>query len=301
MKALYKLVEDFLKSNQDKKFTSKDIAIEIYNRNNKAYEQKRQNFETDEALLKQLAAEVSRDKNKLLDIEGIFIEEANTPYLFYYSKEKHKNSDESKKTTKQNNQDKIKEEELYPKLADFLKSHFNILSKRIDEKKSKNNKGKNWNKWLHPDLTGIKVLDNNWSEDIKKCYKKAGNNSLEIFSYEVKIELTVSNLRESFFQAVSNSSWANFGYLVTSEIKGNILSEIEMLSKLHGIGIIKLNIENPPESQVLFPAQHRENIDWNTTNRVTVENKDFAEFIKSVEAYYSLGRTDSRDWYSEND
>jgi hypothetical protein len=29
-----------------------------------------------------------------------------------------------------------------------------------------------------------------------------------------------SNVRECFFQAVSNSSWANFGYLVAAEIEG---------------------------------------------------------------------------------
>jgi hypothetical protein len=35
----------------------------------------------------------------------------------------------------------------------------------------------------------------------------------------MKKELNFSNLRESYFQAVSNSSWANEGYLVTAEYR----------------------------------------------------------------------------------
>jgi len=301
MKSLYELVEEFLKSEQSKKFTSKEIATKIYERNRKSYEIKRQSFSTDDLFYRQLAAEISRDKDKLMNITGIYIDESNIPYIYYYSDEKHKNSVESKRTQQKDSQEG-KELELYPKLADFLKSHFDILSKRIDDKTSKNTGGKNWNKWLHPDLVGIKILDRKWSDNIKKCYKEAGNNNLEFFSYEVKIELAPHTLRESFFQTVSNSSWANYGYLVTSQFRGNnILPEIEVLSKTHGIGIIQLNIENPPESKVLFPARYRKNIAWGIIDRVSGENKDFKQFIQSVGDYYSLGRTDPRDWYSEKD
>ena len=50
------------------------------------------------------------------------------------------------------------------------------------------------------------------------------------------------NYRESFFQAVSNSSWANEGYLVAAEIiqDDELLSELECLSI--AFGIIQLDI-----------------------------------------------------------
>ena len=52
------------------------------------------------------------------------------------------------------------------------------------------------------------------------------------------------NYREFFFQAVSNSSWANEGYLVAAEIiqDDELLSELECLSIAFGIGIIQLDI-----------------------------------------------------------
>ena len=52
------------------------------------------------------------------------------------------------------------------------------------------------------------------------------------------------NYRESFFQAVSYSSWANEGYLVAAEIiqDDELLSELECLSIAFGIGIIQLDI-----------------------------------------------------------
>ncbi len=55
---------------------------------------------------------------------------------------------------------------------------------------------------------------------------------------------------------MSNSSWANEGYLVATSISTNeVEEELRMLSAFHGIGVILLNPENPTESEILFPAQ----------------------------------------------
>ena len=60
----------------------------------------------------------------------------------------------------------------------------------------------------------------------------------------MKLLLNRSNVRESFFQAVSNSSWANFGYLVAAEVVGaDTLKELRMLYAAHGIGLIQLDVE----------------------------------------------------------
>lgn len=102
---------------------------------------------------------------------------------------------------------------------------------------------------------------------------------------------------KSFFQAVSNSSWANFGYLVTSEIEGSdTLKELRILSSLHGIGFIRLDAENPSESQIIIPAKERHDVDWDTANRLTEENKDFLKYIKLIRQFYQTGEMRSHDW-----
>ena len=53
---------------------------------------------------------------------------------------------------------------------------------------------------------------------MRNCVKQGAGQSVRLWSFEVKKELNVSNARKSFFQAVSNSSWANEGYLVATSI-----------------------------------------------------------------------------------
>jgi hypothetical protein len=97
-----------------------------------------------------------------------------------------------------------------------------------------------------------------------------------------------SNVRECFFQTVSNSSWANFGYLVAAEIEGqDTLKELRMLFAAHGIGLIKLDAENPSESQILIPAKERGEVAWDTVNRLANENKDFLEYVKLIKQFYN--------------
>jgi hypothetical protein len=106
-----------------------------------------------------------------------------------------------------------------------------------------------------------------------------------------------SNVRECFFQAVSNSSWANFGYLVAAEIEGqDTLQELRMLFAAHGIGLVKLDVDNPSESQVLIPARERAEIDWDTVNRLATENRDFLDYVKLVKQFYQTGEARMADW-----
>lgn len=79
----------------------------------------------------------------------------------------------------------------------------------------------------------------------------------------IKKEITFSNLRESYFQAISNSSWANEGYLVTAKLLNDeeFHSELRRLTSAFGIGIIKLDIEDPDASEILYPAIYKTDID----------------------------------------
>lgn len=172
-----------------------------------------------------------------------------------------------------------------------------MYSKRIDEKRSRNLRGAGGNKWLYPDIVGMENLSNDWHREIKDCVKQYADKKTKLWSFEVKILINRSNVREVFFQAVSNSSWANLAYLVANEIEGtDTLKELRMLSGLHGIGFIKLDSENPSESQIMIPARERLEIDWNNANRLAEENTDFLNYIKLIRQFYQTGDVRAADW-----
>ncbi len=64
----------------------------------------------------------------------------------------------------------------------------------------------------------------------------------------------------------------------------------------HGIGLIKLDADNPAESQVLIPARERDEIDWDMANRLATENRDFLEYVKLVKQFYQTGEARLADW-----
>ena len=106
---------------------------------------------------------------------------------------------------------------------------------------------------------------------------------IKLYSFELKREINFANLRECFFQCVSNSSWANESFLVAAQISENedFWDELSRLSTSFGIGVIKLNVEDPHSSEIMVPARFRENLDWETINKLTM-NSDFKEFIETV-------------------
>ncbi|MCW1285344.1 HrgA protein, partial [Acinetobacter baumannii] len=191
----------------------------------------------------------------------------------------------------------LSEHDLYPILTEFLKSELNLYCLRIDEKRSKNSRGQNGNQWLHPDIVAMQPLDRHWNEPVKSCVKHGSGQNVRLWSFEVKKELNSTNIRSSFFQAVSNSSWANEGYLVATSIStSDVEDELRMLSALHGIGVILLTPENPTESEILLPARRRTEVDWQSINRIVNENADFKNFIELVSIYYQTGRIRTQDW-----
>ena len=69
-----------------------------------------------------------------------------------------------------------------------------------------------------------------------------------------------------------------------------------MLSSHHGTGFIRLDAENPSESQIMTSAKECVEIDWDTANRLTEENKDFFGYIKLVRQFYQTGEIRQSDW-----
>lgn len=187
------------------------------------------------------------------------------------------------------------EHNLYPILRAYLKSELNVYSKRIDEKKSLNNRGSGGNKWLYPDVVGVENLTEHWPADIIACAREHGNKRSKLWSFEVKLRLNPANVRESFFQTVSNSLWANYAYLVAAEIQ-NALPELRVLSSLHGVGIIELNIEEPTESVIVLPARERDEVDWGSVNRIFQQNSDFQDYVSLVKNADQTGQFHTKLW-----
>lgn len=301
---LVEMTYNVLKENCKTKFNAKELAIKIVDTYPAEFEKKRQNdrFSNENEFLAQVAAEIGRNKQMLLKKKGIINDNQNRPQLYFYNSDYEaeiKVEPEFEELLDENEDIYVSESDLYPILGSFLKSELNIYSRRIDEKKSKNNRGPKGNIWLHPDVVGVELLDENWNTKVKQSIKGAGGNRVKLYSFEVKKKITQSSLREYFFQAVSNSSWANQGYLVAEELKASdfLFAELKMLSTLHGIGFILLNKENPSESQTLLPAREKIEPDWVSINRLVTENSDFEEFITSLKIYYDSSEINKKEWY----
>ena len=181
------------------------------------------------------------------------------------------------------------ERDLHPLLCKFLAEHpvFAAQSRTIfHEKGGKNQKGAD--KWLYPDMVGVQFeyVDYEHS-DLLKLMERFDRLPIKIFSFEIKIRLDFSNYKESFFQAVSNSSWANEGYLAALSVQqdGEFREALQKLSQSFGIGIILLDAANVSQSEILSPARHKKQTDYSVMHELAIKNPDFAHFLKTIAEY----------------
>lgn len=177
------------------------------------------------------------------------------------------------------------EKDLHPLLAYFLKGepHFGCFAKTIDDKTtSRREKGET--EWLHPDMVGIHFPFADYCSKTFDVIKKTNAVKYNFYSFEIKKKVTFATLRKYYFQAVSNSSWANEGYLVALEYQDSdeFIDELKRLAKSFGIGFIKLNAEAIDESKILIPAAYKKELDWDTIDRLVEKNNDFSDFIVNI-------------------
>ncbi|MGL2688207.1 HTH domain-containing protein [Helicobacter pylori] len=181
------------------------------------------------------------------------------------------------------------ERDLHPLLVKFLSEdpNFRLLCKTIRHEECKKGKGGEC-MWNYPDIVGVYFPYNKYKEETLKFLHHTGQEKHKLFSFELKKELSFSNLKESYFQAVSNSTWANEGYLVVFEIEYKVLGELRRLNQSFGIGVIKLESEIS-NSKILLPAKERE-IDMQTLNML-IDNspEDFEPFIKDINKQIKAG------------
>ncbi|WP_100997947.1 HTH domain-containing protein [Helicobacter pylori] len=192
------------------------------------------------------------------------------------------------------------ERDLHPLLVKFLDEdpNFKLLCKTIyHEKCKKTSAGKAL--WNYPDIVGVYFPYNKYfpyngynKEETLKFLHHTGQKRHKLFSFELKKELSFSNLKESYFQAVSNSTWANEGYLVVFGIedkyKDEVLGELRRLNQSFGMGVIKLESEIS-NSKILLPAKERE-IDIPTLNMLIEQSpKDFKPFMEKINKQIEKG------------
>lgn len=191
------------------------------------------------------------------------------------------------------------EKDLHKLLVRFFSIKYHTYIKTLNQSNSTRTT-KGINEWIHPDLVGVKFPFDDFEKPTISFQSKLYWTAVRFFSFEMKREVTSGNCKEYFFQAVSNSSWANEGYLVTMLIDENneiLMRELKRLSNSFGIGVIKLTPEdNGEEGKILFPARVKEELDWETIDNL-IKNKDFQEFLELVETDISAGKVTNKSNY----
>lgn len=169
------------------------------------------------------------------------------------------------------------ERDLHPLFCSALRTN-KIYAKTIFHEKS-SPKQDNTQKWVHPDIVGVELerFHNDATQAILKATEP--REAVRLYSFELKKTIDSDyQLKQYYFQALSNSSWANYGYLVAFEISESLDDEMERLNSAFGIGIIRMQAK---EYQVLYPARER-TLDYNTIEKLNNINKDFKSFITEV-------------------
>lgn len=305
-------VVECLKSQQDQRLTAREIAVWIrqrYPHETQRKLERSKTLKTEADLVQQIVAEIGANRPIIQRRFPNVRTTEDRPRLYFWSEV----SQEAEVALSEQLDPEIpadqrpvdiggaglREAELYPKLAHYLSVEFGIHSQRIDEKRSANKRGPQGNRWLFPDVVAFEDLTKEWTAEVRQCVSEAGAQKARMWSLEVKLLLNRSNVREAYFQTVSNSSWANFAYLVSGEIEGpETLKELRMLAALHGVGVIKLDAYNPAESQILIPAREKQEIDWANCNRLASENSDFQKVINLLWQFHRTGDARPSEWHA---
>ncbi|GAA7553055.1 COG2958 family protein [Helicobacter pylori] len=181
------------------------------------------------------------------------------------------------------------ERDLHPFLTymAFHNENLKCYTKTIFHEESlKSPKG--MDRWLYPDMVGVRFLHAELSnENLIAFSKKFDTLPVKLVSFELKREISVHNCRECYFQAISNSSWANEGYLVGHHIDAHNPKLMDLLKRLHasfGIGVIDLRTDEN-KSAILLNAKYKEKIDYTVALELSEKNEKFSAFLKSVVDY----------------
>lgn len=276
---LRKTVVELLKANAGKLYTTREIAEWLIKNRAEECRKKLKNtrLQTQEDLINQLRAEVGARKDSF-EKDGILMT-ADKPRQYYFPI-----TESDIESTKTKNVYNKQEYLFYPELAKFCKDK-KIKTLRISELKAKREE-RNKNIWLYADVVGFEDITINFEEVTKECISFHKSERSLLYSFEIKDEVIgFDNLRKFFFQTVSNSSWANYSYLVAKGVQDKAMDELQLLCSSFKIGFIKLNPDKPEENDIIIQAPKTE-LDWKMINRIASVNKDFKKYLKNISLHY---------------
>lgn len=183
----------------------------------------------------------------------------------------------------QNPKTSFKERDLHPLFVKCANENLNVFCKTIYHEQSKKSQ-KGQNKWLHPDIVGVSFAFNDYTQkETLEIAKKLSYPQVKLYSFELKISLDFSNLKQCYFQAISNSSWANEAYLVVFHKIDDeeLFNVLKKLNARFGVGIINFGI-NPDEFEILIPAKEKDKIDISMIDELVEKSNDFKSFIEKL-------------------
>lgn len=294
---------ELLKSQPDQRFKAREIAEWLH----RTYptetlgKMNRSSFlETEGALLTQLVAEIGANRPAWQEKYPNLRTTEGRPRRYYWTEKSETEEIQDVEgefpaimgiaLPEASTASRVLERDLYPMLLEFISSEVGATAFRINEATASNRRGPGGNKWLYPDIVAIEALTSGMNKEVIGALQHSGERRARVWSFEVKRLLNRSNVREAYFQTVSNSSWASFGYLVAAEIEGaDTLREIQMLYGVHGIGLIEIDMEAPTESVLRIPARERLSIEWSMCSRLADENRDFSSVMKRLRQFYQTG------------
>jgi hypothetical protein len=190
------------------------------------------------------------------------------------------------------------ERDLHQLLAYFVYYHMKAHSKTLDHTKTSK---RYYGEWIHPDMVACYFSIDELKSEVYDLIRSINKSPVRFYSFEIKKKLSFGNLRESFFQAVSNSSWAHESYLVTSEIseEKEFTEELVRLCNSFGIGVILLDVNDPDDGDIIIDADAKDGIEVDTINKLAI-NPDFKEFLVRVKKDVE-SKEIRKEWYDKVD
>lgn len=171
----------------------------------------------------------------------------------------------------------FEERSLHKLFCSYLRTR-SIYAKTIFHEKS-SSRVDSAQKWVHPDIVGVEFEEFKNDATLSLLKATEPKETVHLYSYELKRKIESDyQLKQYYFQALSNSNWANFGYLVAFEINDGLDEEMERLNNAYGIGIIQMQDGN---WTILYPAREKA-LDYNTIEKLNNLNRDFCTFIDKI-------------------
>lgn len=141
-----------------------------------------------------------------------------------------------------------------------------------------------WGDALNPDPTND---GNELDVTLLDIKKSVGDRLFGILSVELKVEIRLADLREYFFQCVSNSKWANEAHLVVACATNDevVEKELKRLGSSFNVsvttfGLTRDEVDNLPNADLLAKAGEEQ----------------IAGFCKNIKRIYSSTADDMLDW-----